>query len=1203
MAEAFSAQAGEPGAPWLRSFWIGGFEGADHVNRAGERLDMAAANGHLRMLAEDYTAARELGIGAVRESVGWRIAEPRERRRRLARACEMAEQARRAGVQVLWSLMHHGLPDDLSLDDDRLVERFAEFAYDVASALAPYHDDAPVYTPIDEIGLAAWGAASGMFGRPGEPPVLTPPDTPAQRAQSEARSERIRRRLVTAALRATAAIRAADSRARFMAIEPLGHVVAAARADEPLARQANASQWRVLDMLLGREAPELGGQERALDLIGLCHYASSQWELPSQQRLAWDGSDPRRRPLAELLDEAARRYRRALLLQTSHVGSERTAWLHEVCAQARAAQRRRVPLAGLCLYPLVDRNDWDDTAVWHHSGLWDIRDDAQPQPAGPVLVDDSLRRVPVAELQDALRAWQPQLPAASAPPPPAVTIVAFSHVRWRGVFARPQQLLGRLAQRFRVVYVEEPVPAPGPARLVCSSAGPGIEVITPHTPIDEPGFHDAQLPGLKPLLDSHFQSLDGSELVLWFCTAMALPLAASLRPRAVVYDCVEDLSAFKDAPRQLRQRESALMRSAQLVLAGGPRLFEARRDSHANIHCLPNGVDARRFAPHALADGCAAQGEAQRLMQPIGTPRLGFYGVIDERLDLALVERLADADPQWQIVMVGPIARIDAARLPRRDNLHWLGLQPHAMLAHLLASWDVCLLPFARNAATRFACPGQVLEYLASGKPVVATAVGDVPALYGEAVTLAQDHGGFVVACVKALIERPAWREEREARARELVEASSWERAAERAGALLDEVLARPPLEPAAVDDETAMPPPYAPPHAPAMPHAKRVRTRSISHLVVGGGVAGLAAAWQLGQDGLAARTLLVERADRLGASLRSARAGGCEFEYADLGLPDSDAARTLMQRLLGRNLQWRTTVISFAGGAPEAALFGSDEAGAIAHAAGRADARRSATLILPAPARGGAKALVDACARRIDAQVALKTALLRLSPSSHTARLDDGRSVHYEALVSTMPLPDLVAACGSDIPAPLRRAAAQLRTRPARCLWFGLRRADPLAVDRCLYLPASAPFQRALVCTASRSFGTNASPFREGLVIVRLDIAQPAGAEAQREPAARDEPGVQALLLACRRLGLIRPHDTVVAQWELRLPGAYPLDDGARAARVQALREWFAARDIELAGHFGAWGGDGGMHALEAGQRAVLRLREHRRAQAPDAG
>jgi UDP-galactopyranose mutase len=367
---------------------------------------------------------------------------------------------------------------------------------------------------------------------------------------------------------------------------------------------------------------------------------------------------------------------------------------------------------------------------------------------------------------------------------PRQTLVVFSHLRWNFLFQRPQQLMSRLAGRWRVVFIEEPVHAHS-ARLVVNEYGPDLSVLVPHTPVEAPGFHDDQLPLLEPLLAGYFnqQQLAGS--VAWLYTPMALPLLGMLRPGCVVYDCMDELSAFKDAPRQLRQRENALMKTACLVLTGGPSLYAARRELHANVHCLPSAVDVSHFAPAKLRHDSRPAIDALALQSDFDGPRLGFYGVIDERLDLKLVERLADARPGWHIVMAGPVARIDPASLPRRENLHWLGVQPYERLPYLLNGWDVALMPFALSEATRFISPTKTLEYMASETPVVSTAVRDVISLYGDAVEIAQGHQDFIEACERVLNEAPARRAARETQMMSVVWTSSWRRSADSVHALL----------------------------------------------------------------------------------------------------------------------------------------------------------------------------------------------------------------------------------------------------------------------------------------------------------------------------------------------------------------------------------------------------------------------------------
>ena len=191
-----------------------------------------------------------------------------------------------------------------------------------------------------------------------------------------------------------------------------------------------------------------------------------------------------------------------------------------------------------------------------------------------------------------------------------------------------------------------------------------------HTPVEAGGFHDDQLSALQPMIGGHLADHHIDDYLVWFYTPMALPLLGDLAPRAIVYDCMDELSAFKHAPRQMRQRETALLKSADLVVTGGPRLYEAKRGSNPNVLCLPSAVDAHHYARERATADAAAMQRARELQGGIPAPRLGFFGVIDERLDLDLVARVADADPAWQIVMVGPVVKIDAGALPRRANLH-----------------------------------------------------------------------------------------------------------------------------------------------------------------------------------------------------------------------------------------------------------------------------------------------------------------------------------------------------------------------------------------------------------------------------------------------------------------------------------------------------------------------------------------------------
>jgi UDP-galactopyranose mutase len=370
-------------------------------------------------------------------------------------------------------------------------------------------------------------------------------------------------------------------------------------------------------------------------------------------------------------------------------------------------------------------------------------------------------------------------------------LIVFCHLRWEFVFQRPQHLLSRLARHYAIVFVEEPVRSDGAARLERTHPCPGVEVLRPHTAVDAPGFHDDQLSALQPLIADYLVDQCIDDYLVWFYTPMALPLLADLAPRALVYDCMDELAAFKNAPRQMRQRETSLLRGADLVLTGGPRLYEAKRESNPNVVCLPSAVEANHYATERATGDTAAMGRAGAL-QPGGGPRLGFFGVIDERLDLDLVARLADADPAWQIVMVGPVVKIDPTALPRRANLHWLGQQPYSILPQFVAGWDVCLMPFALNESTEFISPTKTLEYMAAGKAVVSTPIHDVKTMFGDLVAIAATSDRFVGACRNALAEAPAEKAARQEAMHARVAQYSWDAAAERIRAALDGVLARP---------------------------------------------------------------------------------------------------------------------------------------------------------------------------------------------------------------------------------------------------------------------------------------------------------------------------------------------------------------------------------------------------------------------------
>jgi len=346
-------------------------------------------------------------------------------------------------------------------------------------------------------------------------------------------------------------------------------------------------------------------------------------------------------------------------------------------------------------------------------------------------------------------------------------LVCLSHLRWDFVFQRPQHLLSRFARERRVFFVEEPTFGPEPPRLdVSERPDHGVTVVVPRMP---EGISPAEVEALSGrLLHELFGSHRIGAHVLWYYTPMALSFTKELEPLARVYDCMDELSAFLNAPPALRANEAELMRLAEVVFTGGYSLYEAKRHLHPNIHPVPSSVDVPHFAKARVFTGDPPD------QASIPRPRAGFFGVIDERMDIDLVAGLADARPDLQIVMIGPVVKIDPARLPRRPNIHWLGGKKYGELPAYIAGWDVAILPFARNDSTRFISPTKTPEYLAAGRPVVSTSIRDVVRPYGDEklVRIADTPETFAEAIDEALRED---RNERIARVDAMLAQTSWD--------------------------------------------------------------------------------------------------------------------------------------------------------------------------------------------------------------------------------------------------------------------------------------------------------------------------------------------------------------------------------------------------------------------------------------------
>jgi UDP-galactopyranose mutase len=326
---------------------------------------------------------------------------------------------------------------------------------------------------------------------------------------------------------------------------------------------------------------------------------------------------------------------------------------------------------------------------------------------------------------------------------PTAALICFSHLRWHFVYQRPQHLMGRFAREHRVFFIEEPVASDAlEPWLESHDVEEGIRIVVPRIPGTLAGPEVE--PTLRALLDQMLATEGIRRPLLYYFTPLALKYSDQIGASLVVYDCMDELSAFAGAPPETIDLELALLARADLVFTGGVSLFEAKRHLHPNVHAFPSSVDVAHFA---RARTLRSDPEDQA---PLPRPRLGFYGVIDERLDIGLIDAVAAMRPEWQLVMVGPVVKIDPAVLPRR----------YEELPLYLAGWDVALLPFARNQSTRFISPTKTPEYLAAGRPVVSTPITDVVRSYGEAglARIAATPEDFVAQCEAALRDarRPA---------------------------------------------------------------------------------------------------------------------------------------------------------------------------------------------------------------------------------------------------------------------------------------------------------------------------------------------------------------------------------------------------------------------------------------------------------------
>lgn len=360
----------------------------------------------------------------------------------------------------------------------------------------------------------------------------------------------------------------------------------------------------------------------------------------------------------------------------------------------------------------------------------------------------------------------------------AFPIIAFCHLSWDWVWQRPQQFLSRLARRHPLLFVElhcADIPA-GETVLRQAPGHPNITLLRVHVPARR--WHDGAFIDYERrrlVLEALAGELHGrfENPVLWFNDPMAVTAYAGwLGERAIVYDCMDELSQFKNPPAGLLDRERALLTFADVVFCGGRKMRDKRLPLNPNCHFYGTGVDCAHFgaarSTSLAVDPCVAACLGGKKDAPV----LGYFGVIDERIDYGLLARLADARPDWHIVMVGPHIKVDAADFPKRPNLHFVGPQPYERLPAITKGFSVCLMPFALNAATEYINPTKALEYMAAGRPVVSTALSEVKSNFADVARIARDHDEFIELCEKELASPSA---RRVSRGLALASRNTWE--------------------------------------------------------------------------------------------------------------------------------------------------------------------------------------------------------------------------------------------------------------------------------------------------------------------------------------------------------------------------------------------------------------------------------------------
>lgn len=341
-------------------------------------------------------------------------------------------------------------------------------------------------------------------------------------------------------------------------------------------------------------------------------------------------------------------------------------------------------------------------------------------------------------------------------------MIVFCHLRWQFVYQRPQHIISRLASNMKVLFIEEPVHHHHDDNL-----SGNLMVITEKLHVLQPYVKDIE--SIIAILPHYIKNK--TIPIGWFYSASFSPLLEQINFETVIYDCMDELSLFKGASVHLINQEKYLMAHADIVFTGGKSLYESKKQLHSNVYCFPSSVDEAHFA-QAL-NGISPAADIASLPKPI----VGYYGVIDERIDLDLLHKCAKKLPDVSFVMIGPLAKIEDADLPKENNIHYLGMKSYNELPHYLKAFDIAMMPFALNDATKYISPTKTLEYMAAGKPIISTKITDVVRDYSQSVTLIENEGEFCDAIETLLTKK---RLEMEMEYNKILEKTSWNATADK---------------------------------------------------------------------------------------------------------------------------------------------------------------------------------------------------------------------------------------------------------------------------------------------------------------------------------------------------------------------------------------------------------------------------------------